>query len=108
MIFGASFIADGGSHLMDQFLIPRRRHANCLRKHGGASATSNAVKRLTPIVIGRNIQARDGLRRVNHQAYFFFESETSNQIFYPLGQWKGYIEIQEIFRCVVRTHEVLL
>src|ERR1043165_7172395 len=58
MILRTSFIADRRCHAMDQFLVPGRGHADCLRENRGTSIAANTMQGLTPIVVGRNVQAR--------------------------------------------------
>ena len=84
VVFGAGFIAYGVEDLVEQLCVERRRHAHGDGEHGGHAVACDTVEGFAPPVELRDAEPFYGRRRVLHQAGFFFERETAEQIVGPL------------------------
>ena len=93
--FDAGLIADSGKHLVQQSIVPRGGHGHGDGEYGGIAITSHAMKGLVPPLELGNIQVVDGRRRVHHQAHFFFERESLEQIIGTLFGSEFWVLIRE-------------
>jgi hypothetical protein len=60
VILGPGLVGDDLPDLVDQRRVPRRGHADGLRKNGGVTFARHAVQGLAPVVVGGDLQAREG------------------------------------------------
>ena len=80
VVLGAGFGGDDVRLGADQRDVPGGGHANGLGKNGGGAGAPDAVKAFVPIVVGGNVQPRNGRSGIAHLLHFFRERHPAHQI----------------------------
>ena len=82
MIARPGLIADRPGDLLQQLRMPRRGHADALRKDRRDPGPSHAVQAFAPPVVLRDAQPLDRRREVAQLAELFVESHAREQVFH--------------------------